>query len=135
MAGQWIVLVEAAGAGGCGGVAPGDVSRLLAAVSRTSGSDGGGALESPDRYALQLTTTAPGPAEALLRVLASWVDALRELDLPIWQVVRTEVLTPEELERDENRLRNDLPTVAVAGRGERPRNHCSRRPTSPRRLS
>lgn len=135
MAGQWIVLVEAADAGGSGGLTPGDVASLLAAVYRTTGSDGGGALESPDRYALQLTTTASGPAEALFGVLASWADALRELNLPTWQVVRTEVLTPEELEREENRLRDDLPTVALAARGGRPRHHCSRRPSSPPRLS
>jgi hypothetical protein len=127
MPGQWIVLVEATGAGLSGRVDRDDVLRLLAALGRDCGGGGCGALHSSDRYALQVTATASGPVEALFGVLSSWSDALLELALPTWEVVRTEVLTPEELERDErNRLRGDMPILG-SGAGARPRPRRCRR--------
>ncbi len=134
MAGQWIVLLEATDAGEAGSVRRDDVIRLLAAVDHHAGGDGGGALQSSDRYALQLTTTAPGPAEALVGVLSSWADAVRKLDLPTWQIVRTEVLTPEELERDEQKHLCDEMAIALAA-GRRPRRQtCPRRRPAPPHL-
>ncbi|HUR22814.1 MAG TPA: PAS domain S-box protein [Acidimicrobiales bacterium] len=60
----------------------------------------GGALRSGDRYALQLTATGAGPIEALLTVVARWATAVRDLGLPPSRLVRTEVCTPEELDRE-----------------------------------
>lgn len=127
MARQWIVLVEATEVTGSGAVERGDVARLLAAVDRSAGGNGGGALQSSDRYVLQLTTAASGPAEALAGVLSSWAAALTELNLPTWQIVRTEVLTPEELARDEQRhLRDDLPVETCAAAAGPRRQECPR---------
>ena len=130
MSGQWIVLMEATGADAASVIDRDDIGRLLAVLNRTC--DGRvGALLGPDRYALQLTTTASGPAEALVGVLSSWTDALSELDLPTWRLVRMEVLTPEELERDrQNHLRDDA-IAASAPRARLPRQECLRRRTSP----
>ena len=131
MSGQWIVLMEATEADASSVINRDDVGRLLAVLNRTC--DGRvGALHGPDRYALQLTTTASGPAEALVGVLSSWTDALSELNLPTWRLVRMEVLTPEELERDrQNQFRDDLPIAALAARARLPRQECFRRRTSP----
>lgn len=119
---KWIVLVEAAASGPSGGMEPDDVGRLLEALD-----PGGGALHSPDRYALQLTTTAASPGQALIGVLARWADAVRELGLPNWQVVRTEVLTPEELERDLESSADVMPLgrplLETAERGEDDHGH------------
>lgn len=114
MPGQWIVLMEATDAGAPGTVDRDGVLRLLAEMERGCNGGGGGALHSSDRYALQLATTASDPAEALIRVLSQWADALIKLNLPTWKVVRTEVLTAEERERDEqNHL--DMPNRQVNG--------------------
>jgi hypothetical protein len=126
---RWIVLMEAT-AGSSGSVDPDDVRQLLAVMDHSD--DGsGGALQSSDRYAVQVTTTAPGPAEALAFVVSRWTAALRELGLPVWPLVRTEVLTPEELERDRrNDLREDgCIADSSTERGERGQ-HCRRGPTS-----
>lgn len=118
MPGQWIVLVEVAGVGVSGGVDSNDMMRLRAALDRDCGGGGCGALHCSDRYALQVATTASGPVEALAGVLSSWSDALLELQLPTWEVVRTEVLTPEELERDQRSgLRSD---ISAGSRADRP---------------
>ena len=97
MSEKWIVLVEAAREGASGEIERYEVATLLEALDAGLG---GGALYSQDRYALQVPTTAPSPADALAGVLSRWADAVRRLGLPVWRVVRTEVLTPEELERD-----------------------------------
>lgn len=131
MAGRWVVLLEAADGGGSGGMDRGDVARLLAALGeKCDGGGGGGALHSSDRYALQVETAASGPVEALLVVLSSWADAVRELDLPRWQVVRAELLTPDELERDlRNQLRDEM-ALPRAGATSR-RRSCRQRGASP----
>ena len=59
----------------------------------------GGALCVDDRYALQVTATGAGPVEALLAVVARWSAAACDLGLPPSRLVRTEVCTPEELDR------------------------------------
>lgn len=134
MWGQWTVLVEATDSGPEGIVEQDDVHRLLAAVDRRCGAGGGGALHSSDRYMLQVTTIAPGPAEALAGVLSSWADALAELRLPRWVIVRTEVLTAEELERDRRSQLRDEESVPATGAGTRPRWRTSCRRGSPPRL-
>lgn len=74
-----------------------DAAALLAALR--PGFYGRG-LYSHDRYAVQVTARATGPGEALSSVLARWMEAVRQLGLPRWRVVRTEVLTVAEFERD-----------------------------------
>ena len=94
---SWVVLLEAVRDDRAGEIDAGEVGRLLEALDRGSAT---GALHCPGRYALQVTTTGASPAEALMDVLSRQADAVRELDLPTWELVRTEVFTPEELERE-----------------------------------
>ena len=93
----WVVLLEAAGDDGAGAMGSDQIVTLLTALNP---GPWGGALQSPHRYALQVTTTGSSPAEALIDVLSRWADAVRGFGLPGWKVVRTEVFTPEELERE-----------------------------------
>lgn len=93
----WVVLLEAAGDHHSGAAGIREVYDLLEALNP---GPWGAALHSPDRYALQVTAKGSSPGDALIDVLARWVDAVRRLGLPLWKVVRTEVLTPEELEEE-----------------------------------
>ncbi len=93
MSREWVVLLEATGDVASGAIEVGDVETLLKALSSC-----GGALHCPDRYALQFTASGSSPAEALVDVLRRWADAVRQLGLPPWEIVRTEVCTPEEFE-------------------------------------
>lgn len=94
---QWVVLLEAACDAAPGPIDADDLQRLheLLGPGRC-----GGALHSPDRYALQVTATGAGPVDALLDVVARWADGVRRLGLPAWKLVRTEVFTPEDLKRE-----------------------------------
>jgi PAS domain S-box-containing protein/diguanylate cyclase (GGDEF)-like protein len=60
----------------------------------------GGAIRAGDRYALQVTATGAGPVEALLEVVARWAAAVHDLGLPPSRLIRTEVFTPEDLDRE-----------------------------------
>ncbi len=91
----WVVLLEATRDGAGGAIDAGDVEGLLKALSSY-----GGALHCRDRYALQVAACGSSPAEALDDVLWRWADAVHQLGLPVWEIVRTEVFTPEELERE-----------------------------------
>ena len=73
---EWAVLLEAAKNGASGTMGRHHVARLLAAME---GGPYGGALHSPERYALQLMTTAASPAEALHSVVSTWseIDPVR----------------------------------------------------------
>ena len=102
---EWVVLLEAAANGACGSMGEGDVARLLSAL----GGGDGVALQSAERYALQLTTTAASPAEALHGVMSRWSHLVGELGLPAWEMVRTEVFTPEELARELESIDGDDP--------------------------
>jgi hypothetical protein len=93
----WIVLVEAARNGASSAIHRDDLGKLLGALD--CGSSAGG-LHSPDRYAFQLTTTGCDPSEALRSVLLRWANAVCQLKLPAWEIVRTEVLSPKELRLD-----------------------------------
>ena len=97
MTDEWVVLLEARGDADSGAIDPREPRLLLEALD---GSGYGGALHCPDRYALQVTTAGPGPAEALVDVVSRWADAVRRLDLPARKIVRVELLTPDELETD-----------------------------------
>jgi hypothetical protein len=94
---DWIVMLEAAGDGDAPGINAGEVRQLLDALDP---GPSGTALHVPDRYALQLRARGSSPAEALTDVLSRWAAAVLNLGLPARQVVRTEVCTPEEFERD-----------------------------------
>jgi len=95
MARQWVVLLEAAGGRAAGRIAARDVEALVAAIDPD-----GGALHCPDRYALQVKACGSGPTEALDDTLCRWADAVRRLGLPVWELVRAEVSTPDEFERE-----------------------------------
>ncbi len=92
---EWVVLLEAAGDHSDGAFGARDVGRLLRALDRR-----GGAVHCPERYAVQVTTTASSPPEALTEVVSRWTDAVGRLGLPSWQLVRAEVFTPDELEQE-----------------------------------
>ena len=94
---RWVVLLEAAREPACGPIGAGDLGRLHDALEP---GPYGGSLHSPDRYALQVTARGAGPLDALSDVVGRWADAVRRLGLPAWDLVRTEVFTPEELERE-----------------------------------
>lgn len=96
MAKEWVVLLEVERHGPDGAVAADDVEALLQAV----GKGPYGRLHCPDRYALQVTAPGSSPVEALVDVLSRWSHAVHHLGLPLWEVVRTEVMTPEEFDRD-----------------------------------
>src|SRR5688572_14177617 len=115
MAENWVVLVEAAADGPDAEMTPDDVSRLLGALRPGRYA---GALHCPGRYALQLTSSAVTPAQALADVLARWAETVRELGLPAWKVVRTEVITPAELQSDLNQATGVHPESSSE---ERPR--------------
>ncbi len=92
-----MVLLEVTGEGRSGEMGAGDVKGLLHSLDP---GPCGGALHSRDRYVLQVTARGSGPLDALADVLARWEHAVERRDLPRWKVVRTEVFTPEELERE-----------------------------------
>ena len=93
---HWVVLLEAS-AGGAEPLSAAQVRNLHDALDIERS---GGAIRSGDRYALQVNSTGAGPVDALLAVVARWAAAARELGLPPSRLVRTEVCTPEELDRE-----------------------------------
>lgn len=94
---QWVVLLEAAGDADCDPIDPDDLNRLLEVLEPGCH---GVALGSPDRYALQVTATGADPVAALLDVVARHGEAVRQLGLPAWKLVRTEAFTPQDLKRE-----------------------------------
>ena len=93
---EWTVLLEAADTVGVSTIEPESFRRLVEswAVSAPT------ALYSPSRYALQVTLEASDPPSALSLALSLWKDALRRAGVPEWELVRAEILTPEELEQE-----------------------------------
>lgn len=100
MSDRWVVLLEAAREAHAR-MDPCDLDRLHDALEPGRC---GGALYSPDRYALQVTAEGASPVEVLADVVRRWADALRHLRLPAWDLVRTEVFTPEDLELEFERV-------------------------------
>jgi diguanylate cyclase (GGDEF)-like protein/PAS domain S-box-containing protein len=92
---QWLVLLEAERGGG-GSAGASDVKRLLDALPGPTP----GALESGDRYALQLEVEAPDPSEAIAVAVRRWQVAHGDLRLRAGNLVRVEALTREEFERE-----------------------------------
>lgn len=97
MLGQWVVLLEAEGDPANIPNHAGDLKKLHEALAP---GPYGGALECPGRYALQVTATGASLVDALLDVVARWTHAVRDLGLPMWELVRTEVFTPDALEQE-----------------------------------
>lgn len=95
--GEWVVLLEAAGEMTAGtAVDPSTLGRIVAPWA----SPAPVTLYSADRYALQLKVSAETPHAALASAMGLWQDALRRTALPDWELVRAEVVTPEELEHE-----------------------------------
>ena len=92
----WIVLLEAAADTSGSPIGPGTLRELMAnmAFGEIVG------LHNPRRYAIQLRIAGASPAEALFTATARWEEAVRRLGLEWWTLQRTEVLTPEEFQRD-----------------------------------
>ncbi len=94
--GSWIILLEAAPDGDASLVDIGTVGAIL----RAMGEEGGVALHAADRVAVQVPVQAADVALALGEALARWRATAAESLPRGWQVVRAEVLTPEEFRRD-----------------------------------
>ncbi len=94
--GSWIVLVEAAPNGEASLIDIGTVRTLL----RAMGDQDGVALHASDRVAVQVQVQADDVLRAVGEALTRWRAAAAG-SLPAgWHVVRAEVLTAEEFERD-----------------------------------
>jgi GGDEF domain-containing protein/uncharacterized protein with GYD domain len=91
---DWVVLLEAADESGLSTMEADAFRRLVGswAVSVPT------SLYSRSRYALQVTVEAADPADALSVALSLWRDALQRSAVPVWELVRAEVMTPGELE-------------------------------------
>lgn len=103
---QWVVLLEAADESGLMTVDADSCARLVSswAVSIPT------TLDSPTRYALQVTVEAGDAPAALRMAVAQWKDALRRTALPEWELVRAEIVTPRELELElQAAQRSDTP--------------------------
>ena len=92
---QWVVLLEADGAGRAV-IDPDALDRL----SEHVGDCRPRILRSADRYALQLLLTAPSALDAHAAALDRWNRALSAIGAPSWPVVRTEVMTLLEFEAE-----------------------------------
>lgn len=93
---EWVVLLEAADEKGRTPIDVASFSRLIESwvdVTPTT-------LFSPGRYAVQFSVEAASAPLALSSALWHWAKAVRGAGLPDWELVRAELLTPEELERD-----------------------------------
>ncbi len=88
---RWVVVLEAAT-----GIEHCSLDRLLHVLADLQPA----ALHCPDRYAVQMRVAAAGQAEALSVALSRRRSALGAAGQPVSEVVRAEVLCPEEFERD-----------------------------------
>lgn len=91
---QWIVLLEVADAGSTTTIDHCSFARLVAAWTGPALTT----LYSPRRYALQVPVLAADPSSAILETMEMWKAAVRLAGLPLWSLVRAEIVTPEELE-------------------------------------
>lgn len=114
---EWVVLLEVADDDG-EGIDRASFARLVDSWAEATPTT----LYSPSRYALQVSVDAPSPAVALSATLLRWKDALRHSGLPEWRLVRAELVTSQELEREivvgeladaPTRRREDRPSIAA----------------------
>jgi GGDEF domain-containing protein len=93
---DWAVLLEVADEQGDATIDPESLRQLVRAWPGPTPTS----LYSPSRYALQVTVRATDPPAALAIAMSRWGDARRRCGLPAWDLVRAEVLTPTEFERE-----------------------------------
>ena len=94
---EWMVLLEVAVDAAHGENAGREVNELRRALDLGRH---GQAFIFADRYALQMTTFEADPIDALLNMVARWRNACQGIELPTGTLVRTEVFTVEDLERE-----------------------------------
>ena len=94
---EWVVLLEAAKERGSSTIDPVSFGRMVSSWATPVPTS----LHSRDRYALQIPVTAAHPASALSLAMSLWKDAVCRSGLAMWGLVRAEILTPEELEREQ----------------------------------
>jgi GGDEF domain-containing protein len=93
---QWVVILEADARAPDGMLDEFGLRRLLEALPNVCPVG----LHSPERYALQVQVVAHGEAEALGLAVAHWRAALEKLGIRNSRLIRAEVLTQEEFQRD-----------------------------------
>ncbi len=92
---RWIIVLEGARSGEASPIEADAVRSILQAM----GEGDGAALHSSERLAVRVQVSADDVALALAEALARWRAAAAR-SLPGWDVLRAEVLTPEEFESD-----------------------------------
>jgi diguanylate cyclase (GGDEF)-like protein len=95
MAAEWVVVIETTGKAG----SPMDI-RSLRWLMELMADRNPTTLYSPDRYALQVVVQAETPEQALGRAVAAWREAQDQLRIEGWELVRAEVITAAEFERE-----------------------------------
>ena len=93
---DWVVLLEATP--GKEGTSPMD-AETARALLRAMGDEDAIALQCPDRVGLQVRLTAADPMMALHTAFTRW-RAVAGTVGPGWNIVRAEILTLREFERD-----------------------------------
>jgi GGDEF domain-containing protein len=116
---EWIVLLEAVATDEAGIIDRPGLERMLASWPCPAPTT----LFSESRYALQLPVRAVSPPAALSYALCLWEDAVRVSRLPLWHLVRAEVVTPQELTRELVAAEGEL--VAPNGSQDRRRTECN----------
>jgi diguanylate cyclase (GGDEF)-like protein len=96
MPSDWIVLLEAAKNLSRVEVDGDTITRLLEALADIRPV----ALHSVDRYAVQVAVKADNTLDALGSALSRWSDAVRAHGAPVWDIVRADVMTKAELDRE-----------------------------------
>lgn len=95
MSERWVVVLEATGDEGTV-IEPDEVRLVLEAVAGNQPV----ALYGVDRYALQMTMVADGPAEALSSAISRWATTSAAVGTESRKLARAEVLSDEEHERE-----------------------------------
>lgn len=95
---DWIVLLEVADKWERSTIDATSLGRLLASWATLAPTT----LYSENRYALQVSVSASNPALALSSAISLWKDALRRTGIPEWELVRAEIMTPEERDKELN---------------------------------
>lgn len=92
---RWVVVLEAVG-DGCPAIDHELLDRLMEPVRDCNPR----ALHAAGRYAVQLLLRASSALEAHSAAIGRWCEALATVRAPAWSIVRVEVMTLEEFERD-----------------------------------
>ena len=95
---MWIVLLEAVPTQNAPIVDALNAASILRAMGETVVG-----LHSRDRLAVQVSVPADDPGVALTTLLRRWRSAAPQMGLEGWDVVRAEVMTPEEFDLEFSR--------------------------------